>query len=227
MGCGRGGEAGGAGGRGPARDARSGTPLSPGWRGHFRRQRPPPPRGSRRLPPPCRGHGPGRGLRKEPSLGDGVQVGLRGPPGPGRSPARPAPTLPAATLATHSATGARSSREEPELPPRGPRAPAAPSPAMGEGGKGRLPGGGRWGKGREAPQACKPLPSQLFQLSLPPARAGRCNTPLHLPHHCLSPHPAQAHHCSPPPRSRSPACKGVVGRSWGEGEACEFLTLFL
>ena len=80
---------------------------------------------------------------------------------------------------------------------------------------------------KKKPEACKRLPSQLFQLPLPPARAGRCNipSPLHLPHHYLSPQPPHAH--IPPTSSRSLACKGIVGRSWGGGGSLRVSNLVL
>lgn len=82
-------------------------------------------------------------------------------------------------------------------------------------------------KEKKNPEACKRLPGQLFQLQLPPARPGRCNNPPSIFLALPVPHNTTSTDSSPPPCSRSPACKGVAGRSWGEGEACEFLTLFL
>ncbi|EAX04101.1 hCG2003060 [Homo sapiens] len=91
-------------------------------------------------------------------------------------------------------------------------------------------GGRGGGREKKKPEACKRLPSQLFQLLLPPARARRCNIPPRSIFLTTTCPPNPPHALIPPthtPSSGSPACKGVVGRSWGEGEACEFLTLFL
>lgn len=49
--------------------------------------------------------------------------------------------------------------------------------------------------------------------------------PLHLSHHYLSPRPPYAH--IPPTSSGSPACKGVVGRSWGGGGGLRVSNLVL
>lgn len=120
------------------------------------------------------------------------------------------------------------------------RGPWSPRPrrtaeaGAGGGGRGEDKGFGAagmdWGRGGgkgKKTEACKWLPSQLFQLPLPPTRAGRCNIPppLHLSYHYLSPHPPHAH--IPPTSSRSLACKREVGRSRGGGGGLRVSNLVL
>lgn len=141
----------------------------------------------------------------------------RGPPPGSRFQTRPGPT-----------ERGRSSEHAPSRRggPRGPRSPQAARTAV-DAGWAEGEGTGAAGMRKKTPEACKRLPSQLPRLPLPPARAGRCNIPPSVFLTTTCPPTRHTHTVLSHPSGGSPVCKGVAGRSWREGEACEFLTLFL